>query len=216
MNNRFALPIAIAVAVHAALLLGFRHGPAVGTAKPPPEKLEPPISMPPPEIEIVDARDHEVSKGVPDAPRPDPLPNERPPMERDFTVTSLPPSSMPTLDRTQVSWDPPGDPKGKIGEIDSIFSFASLDNPPSTRVQVSPDYPAAAKAAGIDGEVWVEFIVDTAGRVHDPMVVRSSDRLFDEATLRAVSKWRFEPGKHNGRLVSFRMSVPVLFRLSDK
>jgi protein TonB len=68
---------------------------------------------------------------------------------------------------------------------------------------------------GLGGEVWVEFALDEAGRVLRARVVRSSDPMFDEPTLRAVAKWRFEPGRKNGRPVSFRMVAPVNYRLSD-
>lgn len=51
--------------------------------------------------------------------------------------------------------------------------------------------------------------------VVNPFVVSSTDHRFEEASLRAVSKWRFEPGKHHGRVVRFRMSVPLVFRLTE-
>ncbi|MEO5961553.1 MAG: energy transducer TonB, partial [Opitutaceae bacterium] len=65
------------------------------------------------------------------------------------------------------------------------------------------------------GEVLVNFMVDEAGRVSEARVVRSSDSVFEEPTLRAVSKWRFEPGRVHGDLVRFRMSVPVVFSLKE-
>jgi protein TonB len=214
MNNRFTLPIALAVAVHAAFLAGFRHGPAVIKVPVKDTKVEKPFVLPP-EIEIVEYHSGgEIPKGSPDAARPELESVDRLPSPIDIHMDATPPTVMPRIDPGIIGCDLPGDPVGK-GPPGSVFNFASLDNPPTTRVQISPDYPHAAKAAGLDGEVWVEFIVDPSGRVHDPAVVRSSDRMFEEATLRAVSKWRFEPGKLNGRPVSFRMSVPVLFHLSD-
>jgi protein TonB len=62
----------------------------------------------------------------------------------------------------------------------------------------------------------VEFGVDEGGRVYDPRVVRSSDALFDEPTLEAVRQWRFEPGRRNGRIVRFRMMLPVEFHLDQE
>jgi protein TonB len=90
-----------------------------------------------------------------------------------------------------------------------------LDKSPSTRFQATPIYPHAAKAQGLNGEVIVEFMVDESGRVHDPHVVSSSDRVFEENALRAVAKWVFEPGKRNNHVVRFRMSVPIIFKLND-
>jgi protein TonB len=90
-----------------------------------------------------------------------------------------------------------------------------LDNTPRTRSQVAPAYPASERNAGISGEVLVEFTVDESGRVLNPRVVRSSRTAFESPTLRAVSNWRFEPGKKNGQAVRFRMMVPVAFNLES-
>ena len=51
--------------------------------------------------------------------------------------------------------------------------------------------------------------------MHDPRVVSSSDRVFEENALRAVAKWQFEPGRRNGQVVRFRMSVPIVFKLNE-
>jgi protein TonB len=58
-------------------------------------------------------------------------------------------------------------------------------------------------------------VVDERGRVIDPRIVRSSERVFEESTLRAISKWQFEPGRRQGKVVRFRMTVPVMFNLHE-
>jgi protein TonB len=65
------------------------------------------------------------------------------------------------------------------------------------------------------GSVTVEIVVDEQGNVIDAGVVKSTHRKFEEPTLRAVGKWRFEPGRKNGVPVRFRMQVPVMFSLND-
>lgn len=89
----------------------------------------------------------------------------------------------------------------------------ALDHAPRTRLQVPPEYPSRAKESGLDGEVVVEFVVNEAGRVMSPIIASSSDSIFDEAAIRAVLRWRFEPGTVSGRPVRFRMAVPIVFRL---
>ena len=71
------------------------------------------------------------------------------------------------------------------------------------------------RTAGIDGEVWVEFIVDETGRVITPRVTRSTHPGFEEATLRAVSKWVFEKARRNGNVVRFRMSIPIRYSVDE-
>ena len=80
-------------------------------------------------------------------------------------------------------------------------------------MQMAPDYPLAMKHGGIEGSVVVEFDVDRSGQVVGIRVLRSTHREFEEPTLRAVLKWRFEPGRRNGKAVPFRMQVPVDFHL---
>jgi len=98
---------------------------------------------------------------------------------------------------------------------DAAVSVSSLDNPPRTRFQKEPVYPHTMKTSGTSGTVWVEFVVDETGRVHDARVVKSTHPGFEDATLAAVSMWRFEPGKRKGLPVRFRMSIPVVFNLTD-
>ena len=70
------------------------------------------------------------------------------------------------------------------------------------------------KSGGIDGSVTVAFDVDRAGKVVAARVLSSSHREFEEPTLRAARKWRFEPGRKHGRTVPFRMVVPVAFHVN--
>lgn len=76
-------------------------------------------------------------------------------------------------------------------------------------------YPELAKEAGVEGRVIVQFIVDEAGRVVDPVVVRGIGSGLDEAALTAVRSAEFVPGKQRGEAVKVKMSLPVTFRLGD-
>jgi protein TonB len=95
-----------------------------------------------------------------------------------------------------------------------VFSPGELDRVPDARVRIAPEYPFAMKNGGIDGSVTVAFDVDRAGNVVAARVLKSTHTEFEAPTLRAVLKWRFEPGRKNGRTVPFRMVVPVDFHLS--
>jgi periplasmic protein TonB len=74
-------------------------------------------------------------------------------------------------------------------------------------------YPEMARRAGIEGTVFVQFVVDEEGRVLNPEVVRGIGGGADEAALEAVRQSRFTPGQQRGRPVRVRMSLPVRFRL---
>lgn len=81
-------------------------------------------------------------------------------------------------------------------------------------LQQAVEYPEFAKKAGIEGTVFVQFVVDEQGNVHDAQVTRGVHRLLDEAALDAIRSVRFRPGRQRGRPVKVQMSLPVRFRLN--
>lgn len=80
-------------------------------------------------------------------------------------------------------------------------------------LQAAIVYPEIALRAGLEGRVFVEFIVDVDGTVTFPRVVRGIGGGCDEEALRAISEAKFTPGRQRGRAVRVKMSIPVLFRL---
>ncbi|MEZ4700877.1 MAG: energy transducer TonB [Rhodothermales bacterium] len=75
-------------------------------------------------------------------------------------------------------------------------------------------YPEAAKTAGIEGKVFVQFVVDEHGRVENPVVVRGIGGGCDEAAVAAVRAAQFEPGRQKGEAVRVKMSIPIAFKLN--
>jgi protein TonB len=102
-----------------------------------------------------------------------------------------------------------------LARVGGTARLIDLDGVPRATVQGAPVYPGEARRTGMSGEVLVEFLVDESGVVHDPRVIRASAAVFEEAALRAVARWRFEPGRRHGTVVRFRMSVPIVFSLAD-
>lgn len=82
-------------------------------------------------------------------------------------------------------------------------------------LQRSIRYPEIARKAGIEGRVFVQFVVDEKGNVVDPVVTRGIGGGCDEAALEAVRKAKFKPGKQRGRPVKVQYSLPVTFRLQN-
>jgi protein TonB len=71
------------------------------------------------------------------------------------------------------------------------------------------------RRAGINGTVVVEFIINTEGDVIQTQVVRSSHREFEMPALQAVQKWKFKPGKKQGRVVNVRASQLLEFNATE-
>jgi protein TonB len=80
----------------------------------------------------------------------------------------------------------------------------------------SPRYPETLRAAGVEGEVVAEFVVDTAGRVeHEGVtIVAGAHPLFDAAVRDALRRMRFRPAEAGGRRVRQLVRQPFTFSLT--
>jgi TonB family protein len=74
-------------------------------------------------------------------------------------------------------------------------------------------YPPDALAAGIDGVVVAEILVNESGVVADARVLKSIPPL-DDAALKAVREWRYDPTIVDGKAVPVKMTVTVNFTRS--
>lgn len=77
-------------------------------------------------------------------------------------------------------------------------------------------YPEVAKEAGIQGKVYVQFVVDKDGSITDAKILRGipGGKMCDEEALRvvrAMPKWN--PGKQRGKAVKVSYMLPVQFTL---
>ena len=75
-------------------------------------------------------------------------------------------------------------------------------------------YPTIAQENGIQGKVFVRFVVSATGDVKDVKVMRSLDPYCDKEAIRVIQslpKWI--PGRQNGRNVPVYYTVPITFKL---
>lgn len=82
-------------------------------------------------------------------------------------------------------------------------------------LQSKIQYPEMARKAGIEGRVYVRFIVNKNGRVEDPEVVRGIGGGCDKEALRVIKTAKFKPGLQRGRPVKVKMTMPIVFRLKN-
>lgn len=76
------------------------------------------------------------------------------------------------------------------------------------------DYPKPAVEKGIQGKVYVTFVVAKDGSVKNAKVVRGVDPILDKEAIRVVSnlpKWT--PGEQRGKKVNVSYTVPISFVL---
>ena len=75
-------------------------------------------------------------------------------------------------------------------------------------------YPLKSQENGVQGEVLVQFVVDKEGNVEEVTVFKGVDPHLDAEALRVIKmmpKWK--PGKHEGKEVNVKCTIPVGFRL---
>ena len=75
-------------------------------------------------------------------------------------------------------------------------------------------YPVIAAENGIQGKVYVQFVVDRDGSVNNVVVARGVDPSLDQEAIRVVKqlpKWK--PGKQRGKPVRVSYTVPINFQL---
>jgi protein TonB len=76
-------------------------------------------------------------------------------------------------------------------------------------------YPASARRMGVDGTVYVSFVVSKDGSISEVKTIRGISADCDKEAMRVVSMmpaWR--PGKQNGKPVFVRFVLPIKFKLN--
>ena len=74
----------------------------------------------------------------------------------------------------------------------------------------------SARRRGYEGEVVFQVFVLDNGNVGELEILKTSGyKILDNSAHASLKKWKFIPGKLNGRSVSSWVKVPILFRLND-
>ena len=80
-------------------------------------------------------------------------------------------------------------------------------------------YPTIAKENGIEGKVYIQFVVEKDGRITDTKIVRDAGAGLGKESMRVVQKINdlpqaFEPGRQRGEAVRVLFTLPVTFKLT--
>ena len=187
---------------------------------------EPPSEPSPPEAPHSAGPDQGVS---PPAAAPDPI-EPAPPAETPDVLPSTPPEEF------TAGADGPGSPMGPPGSGIGVGGPSATPGSggggggagpggggavplsggmerPVLLVRVEPVFPAAARHARLTGRVAVQAVIGLDGSVESAEILRSSNPLFDAASLDAVRQWRYRPVVLDGRPVRVYFTVLVEFTL---
>ncbi|MGL1887206.1 MAG: energy transducer TonB [Reichenbachiella sp.] len=76
-------------------------------------------------------------------------------------------------------------------------------------------YPNQARRMGIEGRVFVQFVVDKDGTITEVRAIKGIGAGCDEAAVLVLKNApRWTPGKQRGRPVKVRMILPITFKLN--
>jgi TonB family protein len=86
---------------------------------------------------------------------------------------------------------------------------------PALVKETQPLYTPEALHARIQGIVKLEAVVLADGKVGDVKITQSLDKEFglDDRAVAAVKKWKFEPGRKDGKPVAVRVEIEMSFTL---
>jgi protein TonB len=145
------------------------------------------------DTKVTSKRDEKVERQ-----RPPPTPNQ----PRIAMATSGVESDVATL-------NPVLDPNSAMS---GMKLTAGSDSDVIPLVRIPPEYPRRAASRGREGWVQVQFTITPTGTVKDAVVVNSDPKnIFDDAALKAIARWRYNPRVEGGVAVE-RVGVQTIIR----
>jgi protein TonB len=141
---------------------------------------------------------------------------EPPPTQEEVKETQV---STVTQEGSKDIVDVPEDPV--VVEEDKVFTvveemptFPGGEEKLFDYLRKNIKFPPVARENGIQGRVFVTFVVDKDGKVKEAKILRGIGGGCDEEALRVIRNMPdWKAGKQNGRAVSVQYNLPVNFTL---
>ncbi|MFB6232119.1 MAG: energy transducer TonB [Salinibacter sp.] len=164
-------------------------------------------------VDVKQIRQTQQTRTPPPPPRP-PVPREVP---NSDVVAQESRSFDASLDFKEPLASKSGPPSSDEGQDDEVFVDVETrpDCGGAESLQQKVRYPASARKMGLEGRVFVQFVVDEQGRVASPTVVRGAHKMLNRAALQAVQRLECTPGKQRTKPVKVQMTMPVVFALNQ-
>lgn len=99
--------------------------------------------------------------------------------------------------------------------VETAPAFPGGDGARMKFLQDNIKYPQMARESGIQGTVYVTFVVERNGSVTDVKILRGIGGGCDEEAVRVVQNMpKWEPGKQRGKPVRVQFNMPIKFTLA--
>ncbi len=114
---------------------------------------------------------------------------------------SAPPKMMPKVERVE-----------NIKPPQKVIPVVSGNNMKGRRVQ--PQYPSRALRMRQEGVVWLRVLISETGARQDLKLHKPSQyAALNQAAIKAVKKWTFDPHIVKGRAVKSWVEIPIEFKI---
>lgn len=101
----------------------------------------------------------------------------------------------------------------ELADRPGVFERASAAEPPRVVRLPDPEYPRAARAAGLAGAVILQVLLDRQGQPRSPVIVESPAPPLAWAAAEAVRQGRYEPARLDGRPIAVYYDIRIDFQL---
>ncbi len=207
--------------LHAATAIEVFESPKEKPKPPPPAKVEPPPEKPEPRA----TRNQKPAPAPVEAPPEAPTPQNAalsdlpelglelgngPAGPGGFAVAQRPQQAAPAARKSVARSLGPADTNAKPA-LDPCTEDAGKPKPLTTP---QPSYSEAARAAGVEGKVRVQLVVDESGTVVEARVLAGLGYGLDEAALAAARSWTFQPAVRCGKPARATFTVAMRFTAS--
>ena len=106
---------------------------------------------------------------------------------------------------------------GVYQEVEVMPEYPGGINELKSEIASGINYPAEAKKNGIQGKVFVSFVVDEQGKVTNAKIERGVCPALDAESLRVVNGLKtWKPGKEKGKVVKVAYTIPINYALDGK
>ncbi len=161
--------------------------------------------------EIIRTDQQETPPPPPRPPQPEPVPDDEIIEDQFFDLDA-------DMDLEAPLDMPPPPPPEDEDDEEEFEVFQVVEDMPEPiggmqAIYENMQYPDAARRAGIEGRVIVQFIVNENGQVRDTQIIRGIGGGCDEAAIEAIESVEWTPGRQRGRAVRVQFQLPIMFRL---
>ncbi len=100
--------------------------------------------------------------------------------------------------------------------VEQMPEFLGGDDSLKSFINRTIKYPELARESSVEGNVYINFVVERDGSVTNPKILRGIGSGCDEEAIRVIKSMpKWVPGKQNGEIVRVQYNLPIKFKLDE-